>query len=232
MSWRQRFGTRLASGSAFGEEAILSSVRQEHNSDRDATGETAVDLSATLAADLGLLSVAIQESGADLRAWLESFVRDLHGAIGSYVGLTLTMALDGQEIQFTVSEHLSAAGSSLCIPLAAVAHSDDGSTLVLYAEAPGAFVDMAADLAWALELDPSTLLVDEHLVVPAASNSVIGLRERAMINQAVGVLIDHGHTLESAHDALRNHAEAESGTVYTSAVRILERLRTSASDGG
>jgi hypothetical protein len=204
---------------------VLSPDRQKQSSDRDATGAPAVDLSASLTADLGLLSAAVQDPGGDLRAWLGSLVDDLHGALGSYLGLTLTMVLDGQQIHFTVSEHPGEAGASLCIPLAAVTRSDVESTLVLYAAAPGAFVDLAADLAWALALDPATLVLDEHLVVPTASNAVIGLREQAIVNQAVGVLIDHGHTPQSAHTALRHHADNKSVDMYGSAQRILKRLR-------
>lgn len=191
-----------------------------------------MDLCPALIADLDLLSVAIQDSGAeiqdsggDLTAWLESFVTDLRKAIGSYLGLTMTMALDGQQVTFTVSERASDAGASLRIPLAAVTHSDAGSALVLYAAVPGAFVDLAADLAWALELDAWTLVLDEHLAVPAASNAVIGLREQTTINQAVGALLEHGHTPHSARTALRHLARTEGGSVPASAQRIMDDLR-------
>lgn len=184
-----------------------------------------MDLSPALAAGLGALSAATQDSGGGLQALMESFLADLREAVGSNLGLTMTIATDGQQINFTVSEQASQAGASLCIPLATVSHSDAGSALVLYAGAPGAFVDLAADLAWALELDLRTLVLDAHLAVPAPTNAVIGIPEHATINQAVGVLIERGHTPLSARTELRRHAHTQGGTVHASAQQIMADFR-------
>lgn len=183
-----------------------------------------MDLPAALAADLALLSAAIQDSDGDLETTLRSFAADLRRSVGSALGLTVTIALDGHEISFTLSERVAEAKTSLCIPLPAVAGSEAGSSLVLYAATPGAFVDLAADVAWALALDPSVLLLDQHLAVPMTSDAVIGLRGQATINQAIGALIELGHTPESARAELLRRADRD-GDVTGSAQRVLDGIR-------
>lgn len=184
-----------------------------------------MDLSSALAADLSLLSAAIEDSDGDLNRRLESFVVDLRGAVGSFLGLTMTIAVEAHEISFTLSERATQAGTSLCIPLSAVTDSRAGSALVLYAATPGAFVDLAADLAWTLTLDPSTFVLDQHLAVPVPSKSVIGLRGHTIVNRAVGALIDRGHTPESAHTELRHHADTEHRSLHAGAQWMLDSIR-------
>lgn len=184
-----------------------------------------MDLSAELSADLALLSGAIQDSGDGLAAGLDSLIEDLHRAVGSYLGLTVTIALDGHQISFTQRLRSGQATTSLRIPLEDVA-GQGGSALVVYAATPGAFVDLAADMAWALKLDPANLDLDldEHRVMPATSSSVIGLREHASINRAIGALVEHGHTPESAGTELRRSAEFDHGDVPAAAQRILDEI--------
>ncbi|MEP7019662.1 MAG: hypothetical protein ABI808_03355 [Pseudonocardiales bacterium] len=183
-----------------------------------------MDLSAALAADLALLSAAVHKTNGRLEPVLQSLARQLRVAVDSYVGLTITIAADGHRISFTASEPNAIAATSLSIPLATVAGSETGSSLVVYATVPGAFVDLAADLAWVLELDPSTFVLDEHLAVPAPSNGVLGLREHATINRAIGALIERGHTPQSARAELQRQAEAESRDIPATAQRILNAL--------
>jgi hypothetical protein len=187
--------------------------------------EPAVNLSAALAADLGLLSAAIQHADGGLGPVVESLDTQLQVAVDSYVGLTITIAAEGHRISFTTSEPGVTAHTSLSIPLTAVAGSESGSSLVLYATVPGAFVDLAADLGWVLEIKPMALLLDQHLAVPAPSDGVTGLREHATINRAIGALIERGHTPESARNELRRHPGLDGGDVAAAAQRILDGLR-------
>lgn len=193
--------------------------------DRDAIGAFLVDLSAPLAADLHLLSAAVRDSGGDLETRLQALVADLSGAVTSYFGLTMTIGVDGHEISFTLTEHHSKAATSLCIPLSAVTAGDSSGVLVLYADVPGAFVDLAADLAWVLKLDPAALVLDQHLVVPTSSGGLVGLREHATINRAIGALLERGHTPESARAEVHRHADLDSGDVPAAAQRILDGVR-------
>ncbi|PZS32474.1 MAG: hypothetical protein DLM58_09735 [Pseudonocardiales bacterium] len=216
-------GTRPASGSGADDDIR----RHRTGTKQPAIGTppgAVVDLSAALAADLGVLSAAVHKIDGGLEPVLQSLASQLRVAVNSYVGLTITIAADGHRISFTASEPSAIVATSLSIPLAAVAGSETGSSLVLYATVPGAFVDLAADLAWVLELDPSTFVLDQHLAVPAPSNGVLGLREHATINRAIGALIERGHTPESARAELRRHAEADSGDIPAAAQRILNAL--------
>jgi hypothetical protein len=184
-----------------------------------------VNLSAALAADLGLLSAAIQTTDGGMEPVLQSLATELHAAVASYVGLTITIAAEGHRISFTTSEPGALAKTSLSIPLTALAASDAGSSLVLYATTPGAFVDLAADLAWVLEVTPSALVLDQHVVMPAPSDGVAGLRELATINRAIGALIELGRTPDSARAEIRRHADLDSGDMPAAAQRILDGLR-------
>lgn len=191
-----------------------------------------MDHSARFAADLAMLSGAIPKPGDGLESVLTSFVDDLRRAVNSFLGLTMTLAVDGHEISFTLTEHETPAGTSLHIPLRPVADLEGGSSLLLYAATPGAFVDLAADIAWILQLDPSALVLDGHLAMPASSDSVVGLREHATINRAIGALIEGGYTPESAGVELRRRADLDGGDIPAAAQRVLAGLLRPLRDPG
>jgi hypothetical protein len=183
-----------------------------------------VDLSTALAADLASLSSALQDPDGSLEDRLALFADELRASFGSYLGLTITLAVDGHQISFSLTQRVAEAMTSLCIPLPEVAGSEPGSCLVLYAATPGAFVDLAADLAWTLGVDPAALVLDQHLAVPGSSNVVSGLQEHAVINQAIGVLIEDGHTPESGRTELRRRADLEDVALAVSAQQVLDGL--------
>jgi hypothetical protein len=185
-----------------------------------------VDLSTALAADLASLSNALQDPDGGLEDRLALFADELRASFGSYLGLTITLALDGHQISFSLTERVADAMTSLCIPLPEVAGSEPGSSLVLYAATPGAFVDLAADLAWTLGLDPGALVLDEHLAVPQSSEVVTGLQDHSIINRAIGVLIEDGYTPESGRTELRRRAELDEVALTVSAWQVLAGLIT------
>ena len=78
--------------------------------------------------------------------------------------------------------------------------------LILYAGSPGAFTDLAADLAWLSGRDLSDFAVDQHVTVPAELDGHDGLAALSLINQAIGMLIAHGHTPEQADRELDDRA--------------------------
>ena len=179
-----------------------------------------MDISAALTADLTLLTQALDDSGIDLEAGLRAFTADVKLAVASFTGMTMTIALDGHDVSFTVHDEATIQpATSLLIPLATVTPTEAASTLLLYATTPGAFVDLAADLIYDLRIEPTALVVDGHLDPRAGPAVMTGLDEHSAINQAIGVLIGRGHTPESAqhelhrlakldHDDLRAAAEA------------------------
>jgi hypothetical protein len=181
-----------------------------------------VNLSAALAADLAALSDALDD-GTDLRSLLATLIDDVTAAVESYIGMTMTLMTCAHEVSFTVREPVEdrEIQTSLRIPLGNGAAPNGGISLTLYAAVPGAFVDLAADLSFALSVVPSRFQLDGQLTAPDGNAGVDGLAVLSAINQAVGVLIDGGHTLESAHDELRRLAEAHGGNLAGAAASVL-----------
>jgi hypothetical protein len=183
-----------------------------------------VDISAALIADLALLTQALDTEGLDLEAGLRSLAADVKMAVTSYTGMTVTIALDGHEVTFTVHDTPTAAASSrtsLLIPLNALTTTDPQSALVLYAATPGAFVDLAADLSYALGMEATALAFDRHLPAPDAQSASTGLGTRVAIDQAVGILIGRGHTPETARDELHRLADLDHGDLRVAAERVI-----------
>jgi hypothetical protein len=215
---------RDPTGFRFGADEGACHRGHEADHHRDRSGAVPLYLSSVLAADLGLLSLAVQDADDDLATRLQSFDADLRGAVSSYLGLTVTIALDEHEIAFSMNEHADEIRTSLRIPLTAVAGNDVGSSVVLYAAVAGAFVDLAADIGFALAMDASRLLLDEHLVPRIPVGAIIGLRAQATINRAIGVLIERGYTPEWARAELRGHARAGVSDMVASAQYVLDGL--------
>jgi hypothetical protein len=129
-------------------------------------------------------------------------------------------------VSFTVghTDGLPVAGASLRIPLAALTSAGRDSALVLYAATPGAFVDLAADVAHALRVDLADLVIDGDLAPPAASTALTGLGAHIAVNQAIGVLIDRGHTPESADQELRRLAATNGRTLHATASAVIRGI--------
>lgn len=186
-----------------------------------------MDISASLAAQLAVLTAALEHPDGDLEAELRAVVGDVKRAVGSYTGMTMTIALDSHNVSFTVHDDPTIPpATSLLIPLAALTPTDAASTLLLYAAAPGAFVDLSADLSYALGIDPATLVLDNHLPAPEGSCGMTGLDTHFAIDQAVGVLIARGHTPETARDELHRRASLDHGDLRAAAEAVLQSART------
>jgi hypothetical protein len=191
-----------------------------------------VDISAALAADLAILTQAL-DADVDLEVAVRAFTADLRQAVASYLAMTITIVLDGRDLSFTVHDAPAPhpiAATSLLIPLAAVMPTDTASTMLLYAAAPGAFVDLAADLSHALDIEPGALVLDGHLDRPADSDGLTGLDEHIAINQAIGILIARGHTPEAAEHELRRLAALDHASMRDAAVCLIRSAGTEPSD--
>ncbi|MDD4868768.1 MAG: hypothetical protein PHQ28_17175 [Mycobacterium sp.] len=175
---------------------------------------------AALAADLGILTAALNEPGTDVLHSLHQLGVDAQAAVPSYLGLSVTV--DGNDPPFTLTTLEDSAaddvGASVRLTLPGVAE------VIFYAGAPGAFVDLAADLAWLTGRPPGDFVLDQHLSVPAGPNPRTSLQAASVIHQAIGALIGHGCTLEQAHAELDTQADAAGTDRYTAAQRILEAL--------
>jgi hypothetical protein len=163
-----------------------------------------------LTAQLSVLTAALDDPGTDLETILEVLVDDLSAAVSSFLGLTMTLQLDGCPLTLTTMDADLAltAGASLTLPVGRSTDGAPGGTVVFYARHPGAFVDLAADLHRVHDLDCDVYL-DGHL--PSAGDQpcrsgITGLAELSVVNQAIGVLITRGHTPAGAIAELGSRA--------------------------
>lgn len=190
-----------------------------------------MDLSAAFAADLALLTQALDDPDVDLEAALGGLGNALSRAVDSYCAMTVTIVLDGRDVSFTVPRRNAptavepAPTTSLLIPLSAFTGTSTGSTFILYAATPGALVDLAADLTYALGTGPDVLVLDAHLPLPPPSSRITGLDGQMLVNQAVGVLLDRGHTPESASSELRRLADLDHGDLGAAAALVITSTR-------
>jgi hypothetical protein len=207
-----------------------SPIRHDRLSDRDA-GASFVDLSAALAADLAALTDLLDSSQPeDLESSLLGLIADLSATVESYVGVRMTLTLDGNEVSFGVGRVSGPdVATSLRVPLTPLAGAPNGSALVVFASRPGALVDLAADLSFALGIEMTELALDADLVAePDAADAdagMVGLRELSVINQAIGVLVTRGHTPETARAELHRLAQLDSGVMLHAANAVLASIQ-------
>jgi hypothetical protein len=183
-----------------------------------------LDISAQLAADLAVLSQAL-DADADLETTVRDFAAAARLAVSSYLGLTVTVVAGGHEFTADVVEHANVEhkiATSLLIPLANLTPSDAGSSLVLYAATPGAFVDLAADLTHALQVGPDLLALDTHLKPSLDHAGISGFTDMTHINHAIGILIDRGHTPDDATTELHRLARQAETTVRVAAHELIQ----------
>ncbi len=199
-----------------------------------------MELSAALARDLTLLSDAIDENAADgtradLLTSLTRTVQAARAAVVSYVGLTVTTGSDDTDLRFTVL-HDGAAPSdvhaSLLVPFRAVSDAGPSPAVIFFASTPGAFVDLAADIAWLTGREPVELVLDEHLKVPDDPDSAGTVAARSAVDQAVGVLLARGRTPEQARAYLERRAANDGGDLERAAEQTVADLVSHPVDGG
>jgi hypothetical protein len=193
-----------------------------------------VEITAVVAADLAALTEALEEPGADLATTLDQLAADAKLAVGTFLGLTVRVTIGDRLSNLTAFEAGAVPGdirASLLMPLQDGVNGESieaGTDLVLYAGTPGAFTDLAADLAWLSGRDLTEFALDQHLVVPERDGAD-GLSALSLINQAIGVLIARGRTPEQAESDLNARAarggvdrHIAAGQILTAARRFLE----------
>jgi hypothetical protein len=162
-----------------------------------------VDISSALATDLQSLTGGSGQP--DLTALLTQVVADLRRAVRSYLGMTLTIVDDGRSFTMTVMNDGTEPQdvvSSAALSLTAVDGAEPGSEIVFYAGCAGGLVDFAADLSYALQVPLTAIEVDGHRPPSSTDGGLSGLTELMHLNQAVGILIETGFTVEEAHAEL------------------------------
>ncbi len=185
-------------------------------------------IGAALAADLGILTVALDEPGADVLHSLHQLGVDAQAAVPTYLGLSVTVDDGDPPFTFTTVEDGAAddVRTSLWLTLPGVSdvRASPSVALIFYAGTPGTFVDLTADLAWVTGRPPGDFALDQHLSVPAGSNAGTYLRATSVINQAIGVLIGRGYTPGQAHQELDTQADSSGIDRHTTAQFILDTL--------
>lgn len=185
-------------------------------------------LSAALAADLTMLTQALGRDDVDLQTELGELAAELRRAVSSYLGLSVTITMNTGQISFGAGEDpRPLAAASLLIPLSVTANPRVETTLVLFAATPGAFVDLAADLAVVPGVGSSALVLDGHLsrlAGPADSVGMDGLPAYVTINRAIGVLVDRGHTPDAARRELHRRAESDGNRLPVVAEQVLRSV--------
>ncbi|ORV47552.1 hypothetical protein AWC02_08750 [Mycolicibacter engbaekii] len=172
-----------------------------------------MDITAALAADLAALTEILDDPDLDLTDTLRQLAGNTKLAVGSYLGLTVMITAVGRQSSFTVLESGTELGdivTSLRLPMTpAVSDGIAGpfAVLILYAGNPGAFVDLAADLAWLTGLALTEFVLDQHRALPMAESAPGGLAAASLIDQAIGVLIARGYTPGHAHHELDARAQ-------------------------
>ena len=180
-----------------------------------------------LAADLAALAEALHEAESDLADELKQLLRTSQGAVPSCQGLSITITSRGQAVVFTLLEdgvgprHIR---TSILLPLPLFTATEEGSSLVLFGTRPGAFVDFAADLSVATVLPLARFVLDAHVALAARAGERTGLAELAIVNQAIGILIEGGLTLEAAVKQLRTLSVANAESTHAVAARIVDDL--------
>jgi hypothetical protein len=163
-----------------------------------------------LAADLDILTAALDEPGADIAHSVRQLALNAAATITTYLGVSVLVSDNQLPFAFTVLEDGVVVGdirTSLRVVVPGVGNGEDRLAVAvqLYAGSPGAFVDLAADLAWLTERPPSDFVLDQHLTLPAASEPG-ALHAASVINQAIGVLVGRGYTPKQARRQLDTEA--------------------------
>lgn len=177
-----------------------------------------------------LAGPAVSDSGpAGLDEQLAGLVAALQQAVSGYAGLRLIVVHSGHPVTLTatVQERVDKPTTSLgiALPRLSTAH-EAGGRMVFYSTVPGAFVDLAADLTYALNRGtPGVAAVELDVDLPLAPSrsGLTGLDDLITLNRAAGVLIGHGHHPDTAQQDLSSRAAAAGLTTLAFAAQILRR---------
>jgi hypothetical protein len=195
-------------------------------------------------------SISLDSNAPDdaLDESLTAVTAAIEAAIPSYLGIQLTIRQNGHLVTLArITAHRTAT-TSLRMPLTVLGpRFDPDSRITIYAATAGAFVDLAADLSYALHLPTSTdrstapdssngddqrhnqvdddrrITLDADVPPNPLVSGVSGLSELSTINRAIGLLIGHGHHPDHAGEILRCLASIEGLEPHSYAARLLGR---------
>ena len=185
---------------------------------------------------LTLLTEALDDPEADIAHSLQVLTLDAAAAIPSHRGLSVVVPHSDPPLTLTVLVDGAVAAdvrTSLRFTFAGQDRPRESSTVViiLYAGSPGAFVDLAADMAWLTGRPPSDFVLDQHVTFAAMSVPEGELARASEINQAIGALIGRGYTPQQADWQLDVQAANNRTDRFTAARHILAKITPEEDDG-
>ncbi|MEK8073476.1 hypothetical protein [Rhodococcoides navarretei] len=167
--------------------------------------------------DLGRLTTALDSSGVDLASLVGRLYSDLDSAVAAMVSMALTVVVDGDCFEVSVSHESSCDHvplSSLRLTLSDARNTDTEQFLLIRSGAAGALVNFAADAGRTLGLAGDSAVVDRHLDQAGESGlpepSARDLEASSEVNQAIGVLIAGGRSAAEGRAEL-HRLTAQSG---------------------
>jgi hypothetical protein len=202
-------------------------------------GASLLEIPPSLLASLHELAIGIDGDGHAVGELLDALIRELESFVQSYRGLQLTISQNGFPLVLTAladghDRPDGAVTTSLRVPLALL---DSGfasdSRIVFYAGMSGAFVDLSADLEFALRRSSTAELVADSTLAAIRLDAdppprtrgfnLSGLTELSTVDRAVGAMIAQGHDPDHAHATLRRDAEQAGMEPHTWAAQVLRR---------
>ncbi len=215
-----------------------------------------MELTAALTADMNDLCTSAATDPDTVLDPLRALNRDLRLISRSYLGLELILLAGGRAItvaSFEPGVQVDDIASSLHLPLAllhpaletpaaAEVHgsADQESALIVYAGRPGALVDLAADLTYALAPGhpgeprskpagglgsaPRAVSLDQHLTPQSLTPGVTGTEDASTVNRAVGLLMGQGQTQAKAHRDLTSQAARAGVSVVAWSAQLLRAV--------
>jgi hypothetical protein len=176
-----------------------------------------VNIPPALAADLLRLAEGGEPTERGLDVLLGGLAASAAAAVESFLGLSATVSTGTGSFTAVLIEDGTAqhqVRTAVRIPLGVL------GSVVLLAGVAGALVDLAADLAVALGVPPGDVVLDADLALPDLVRAHRELDELTVLNQAVGVLLARGLTVDEARAALVRRG-ASDGTGVLGAARAL-----------
>ncbi len=183
-------------------------------------------MTAAMVAALSILTEALDEPGTDIAHSLQQLTLAAAAAIPTYRGLSVIVPHSDPPFTLTTLADGAKAGDirtslQVLLPTMGAAHDAAAVSVILYASAPGTFVDLAADLAWLTQQPMGEITLDGHLTVPAAADIGAQLQAASTINQAIGVLIGRGYSPDQAQRRLATQATTNRIDRHAAAVLVL-----------
>ena len=197
-----------------------------------------MELTPALAEQLASLTATLEDPDVDLQAGVRTLGDSVRETVDSFLGVSLTMVVDGYPFTVTTLDATIAAagiGTSLRFPVPVrdgapvptvgtpVETGASGSVVVFYARNPGAFVDLAADITYAQRWSMGSVVLDADVQPAGGGGGGLGaqLERLSVLHQAVGVLLGRGDTLEGARGELERRAVSGGVDVRTAAVDVV-----------